>query len=258
MKRILSIILVVAMLFAAMLVYSAYAEKTEGKETANKAQFQERVSLEEVSVSQSKSEALPWQEYANVAGFSEAKATLGSGAGAANLIDGKKKGGYQMIPEGENCYAVLDLGKEYPVDSVSVYTYDYNYGFLVQGSTDGIHYVTLGANTVSEEYDALSGYSIGGYNGWYRYIRVSGTAGRYGYFSLYEIEVWSDEDLWQTTPDDQLHEVSVLPHTSATLSSGQSSSKLIDGKINIGYQMISDAQGCYRMGPRPSAEAIMS
>ena len=135
-------------------------------------------------------ETVPEEKLLEVSKGNTVKATLANGREAANLIDGKISGSYRMLAEGEDCYAVLDLGESYALEKVTVYTYGADYGFAVEGSADGTHFVPLGANDLQQEYDASKGCSVY-VSGSYRYLRVRGTVCRYGYFSLYEIDVFS-------------------------------------------------------------------
>jgi len=74
---------------------------------------------------------------------------------------------------------------------VTVYTYDSGYGFTLEGSLDGLHYTPLGANDTSSTYDPEKGYSISVTAGEYRFLRIKGTVCPYGFFSLYEIDVFA-------------------------------------------------------------------
>jgi hypothetical protein len=185
-----------------------------------------------------------------------AEVSLYNGSGAAVLLDGKYSGSYQMIPEGENCYAALDLKQPYAVREINVCTYDPNYRFRVEGSLDGISYLPLGENIPGEGYDLEKGYSLRLATGTYRHIRLVGLEGRYGFFTLYEIDVLADLTPVQPLPDSQLHEISLSDYADVIAKNGSKLPLLTDGKYTGAYQMLPEGENCYITLAFPEAYTI--
>ena len=141
-----------------------------------------------------KTEPIPMTDGLTEVSTSEqgATVTLGNGSTNTGLINGVTDSSYTLIAEGENCYAVIDLQQNYNLKRINVYLFNYNYGFDVYGSTDGETWTKLGSNTVdSSVYNKDDGYAIE-VSGSYRYVKVVGTSYQYGYFTVYEINVFAD------------------------------------------------------------------
>ena len=141
-----------------------------------------------------KTEPIPMTDGLTEVSTSEqgATVTLGNGSTNTDLINGVTDSNYTLIAEGENCYAVIDLQQNYDLKRVNVYLYNFNYGFDIYGSTDGETWTKLGSNTVdSAVYNKDDGYAIE-VSGSYRYVKVVGTSYQYGYFTVYEINVFAD------------------------------------------------------------------
>lgn len=172
-------------------------------------------------------------------------ATLAGEKNAAKLVDGAYTGSYQMIPEGDNCYAEIDLGKAYNLRRATVYTYSENYRFRIEGSLDGKNYQYLGENLPEATYDANIGYSIPIEQGLYRYIRLVGLSGQYGYFSLYEIDLFADLTPTKLLPEDRLFEVSLPGHATVRSATGSEFSNLVDGNVKGSYRMLPEGENCY-------------
>ena len=141
-----------------------------------------------------KTEPIPMTDGLTEVSTSEqgATVTLGNGSTNTDLINGVTDSNYTLIAEGENCYAVIDLQQNYDLKRVNVYLYNFNYGFDIYGSTDGETWTKLGSNTVdSAVYNKDDGYAVE-VSGSYRYVKVVGTSYQYGYFTVYEINVFAD------------------------------------------------------------------
>ena len=141
-----------------------------------------------------KTEPIPMTDGLTEVSTSEQGATvmLGNGSTNTDLINGVTDSNYTLIAEGENCYAVIDLQQNYNLKRINVYLFNYNYGFDVYGSTDGETWTKLGSNTVdSAVYNKDDGYAVE-VSGSYRYVKVVGTSYQYGYFTVYEINVFAD------------------------------------------------------------------
>ena len=141
-----------------------------------------------------KTEPIPMTDGLTEVSTSEqgATVTLGNGSTNTGLINGVTDSNYTLIAEGENCYAVIDLQQNYNLKRINVYLYNFNYGFDIYGSTDGETWTKLGSNTVdSAVYNKDDGYAME-VSGSYRYVKVVGTSYQYGYFTVYEINVFAD------------------------------------------------------------------
>ena len=171
-------------------------------------------------------------------------ATLANGNRTSLLTDGKYTGAYQMIPLAENCSVQLDLGAAYAVRKICVYTYNANYRFRIEASLDGITYIPLGENVYDAQYDANQGYRLTVTAGNYRYIRLVGLSGQYGYFSLYELDVFADLTPPLIRPTEKLYEVSLPEYAVAQTANGSYEPLLIDGSLQK-YRMIPEGDNCY-------------
>ena len=172
-------------------------------------------------------------ELTKVAAPERTVATFGNGKSAMALLDGKTDSGYQMMALGEECTVTLNLGNYYNLARILVFTYNENYTFRIEGSLDGVNYMPIAENELSVNYRPETGYVLDFPAREFSHLRLVGLSGQYGFFSLYEIEVYAD--LSVANP---LAEVSIPYNTTATLANGGNASLLLDGKTSGGYQMI--------------------
>ena len=102
--------------------------------------------------------------------------------------------GIQIIPLGDNCYVDIELGDEYEVGKVVVYTYTDHYSFKIEGSTDGKNWTLIGTNDDRPTgYSFSEGYTVYVKRGYYSKLRITGLTGMYDHFSLYNIDVFAPE-----------------------------------------------------------------
>ena len=90
-------------------------------------------------------------------------------------------------------YLTLDLGEDYDVRKIALFTPDKNYGLSVEYSVDGSSYLPFGAAAMMDGYDASTGYVFEIEHATVRYLRVLCTGSSTGTFDLSEIVVWSPD-----------------------------------------------------------------
>lgn len=86
-------------------------------------------------------------------------------------------------------YVIADLGAICALENVTVFTYNNNYEFEVYGSNDNEEWTKLGANVKGENYGQDGSYTVS-FEGDYRYVKIVGISGSYGFFTFYEIQVF--------------------------------------------------------------------
>ena len=176
----------------------------------------------------------------------EVTITLGDGTAAPKLKDDVTDSSYTLIAEGKACYALIDLQKSYTLTKVIVNALNGNYLFEVYGSVDGTEYTKLGANEASTSYVASEGFVVE-VSGNYRYVKVVGTGCQYGYFTIYEIDVYGTETATEEEPVVESEELTDKEEVTITLGNGNAAPKLKDDVTDSSYTLIAEGDSCYAL-----------
>ena len=168
---------------------------------------------------------------------------MANGSKANGLKDDVIDKNYTLIPEGDSCYAIVDLQKSYALTKVVVNAINGNYRFEVYGSADGTEYVKLGENEAVASYIASEGFTVA-VSGNYRYVKIVGTVCQYGYFTIYEIDVYGSElpeidepDAPTEEPVEEI-ELSNQEGVTVTVGGGLYTGNINNGQTSGGYTLV--------------------
>ncbi len=177
----------------------------------------------------------------------EVTITLGNGTSGSKLKDDVVNSNYTLIAEGDKCYALIDLQKNYTVTKAVIYALNGNYLFEIYGSTDGETWTKLAANEKSTSYNAAEGFVMD-LTGNYRYIKVMGTECQYGYFTTYEMDVFGYEATVVPDPEPEIpaeEELSNKDGVTATVGQGLYTNNINDGITDRNYTLVTEGNNCY-------------
>ena len=90
-------------------------------------------------------------------------------------------------------YVTLDLGENYDVRKLAVFTQSKDYGVSVEYSVDGASWQFFGAKAMKEDFNAAEGYVFEIEHATVRYLRILCTGSATGTFDLSEVVVYSPD-----------------------------------------------------------------